>query len=129
MREALRSWFRGRGYQIRVADGPFDGRLHSRQLDIAIGLDPDTELLTLLHEAAHVLLGHSDQSRRRTFNPFDLLDQEAAAEQAALQAAQRLGRGRPGGHRPSRLDPRVDATAKMLVEIVTLHDEGGARAL
>lgn len=128
MREALRAWFRGRGYRIGVADGPFDGRLHSRQLDIAIGLDPDTELLTLLHEAAHVLLGHSDQDRRRAFNPFDLLDQEAAAEQAALRAAGLLGRGHPGGPRSSRLDPRVDDVAKTLVEIVTLYDGGGTHA-
>ena len=134
MREALRAWFRGRGYRIRVVDGHFDGRLHSRQLDIARDLDPSAELLTLLHEAAHVLMGHRDQDRRRAFNPFTLANQEASVEQAALRAARLLGRDCPNAPQSSRLnprvdlDPRVDDVAKMLVEIVTLYDGDGTHA-
>lgn len=87
--DGARKWLASHDWQIvYVEDGP-DGRLNRDTVEIRTGQDEDVELLVLLHEMAHIMLQHEQQSAR--FNAYDVKRREVTAETAAASAARLLG--------------------------------------
>lgn len=90
---AARKWLADHGWVVVDVDSGPNGRLNRDTVEIKRGLDPAVELVVLLHEMAHIVLNHADQTQRRAFSEYDESRREVTAEVAAGAAARLLGAG------------------------------------
>ena len=87
--DGARKWLADYGWQVVDVEEGLDGRLNRDSVEIRRGMAPEVELLTLLHEMAHILLHHAEG--RRPFNALDEARREVTAESAGVAAALLLG--------------------------------------